>query len=316
MYKNLNFSLWCDFIERDFLDKGFKDLISNKIITGATSNPAIFEGAFKNSEAYKSQIQSLQGKDKKEIYEELAIYDIKKSADILKPLHDANKNNGFISIEVDPSLSDDTEGTYVEGMKLFEKIGMDNVMIKVPATDAGYSAMKKLINEGVNVNATLIFSPTQAKNCLDSFSNASGDTKSVISIFVSRFDRKLDDVLSEKGKLGIYNATKIYKIIEDAKNQNVRTLFASTGVKGDVYKPTYYIEELLYENVINTAPLGTIESFINEDAKIKNPIDDYEIERFFNELKKTIDIKIVYNGLLSEGLDSFKKSFKDILHTL
>ena len=316
MYKNLNFSLWCDFIERDFLDKGFKDLINNEIITGATSNPAIFEGAFKNSEAYKSQIETLKGRDKKEIYEELAIFDIKKSAQILKPLHDANKNNGFISIEVDPMLSDDTEGTYAEGMAIYEKIGMDNVMIKVPATDAGYGAMKKLVQAGVNVNSTLIFSPTQAKNTQEAFSAISGDTKGVISIFVSRFDRKLDDVLSEKGKLGIYNATKIYKMIEEAKNSNVRALFASTGVKGDSYKPTYYIEELLYENVINTAPLGTIEAFVKEEAYIKNPIEDYEIERFFNDLKKIIDIKIIYNGLLSEGLDAFKKSFKDILHTL
>lgn len=316
MYKNLNFSLWCDFIERDFLDRGFKDLIDNKIITGATSNPAIFESAFKNSEAYKSQIQSLKGGDKKDIYEELAIFDIKKSAQILKPLHDVDKNSGFISLEVDPMLCDDSNGTYDEGMRLYEKIGMDNVMIKVPATDSGYVAMKRLVNAGINVNATLIFSPTQAKHCLESFSDISGDTKAVISIFVSRFDRKLDEVLSEKGKLGIYNATKIYKIIQEAKNPNIRTLFASTGVKGDSYKPTYYVEELLYENVINTAPLETIEAFTKEEALIKNPVEDYEIDRFFNELRKIIDIKIIYSGLLSEGLDSFRKSFKDILNTL
>ncbi len=316
MFEN-NFSLWCDYIERDFLDTTFKDLIKNGVINGATSNPAIFQSAFKSS-IYKSDIEKLKDKNAKEIYENLALSDILKAANILKPLYESS-NDGFISIEVDPMLCDDSEGTYSEGMSIYERLNMPNVMIKVPATNAGFIAMKKLVKNGVNVNSTLIFSPTQAKKSLEAFEEISTNTntKAVISIFVSRFDRKLDELLSEKGKVGIYNATKIYNIIESVNNKNVRALFASTGVKDDVYKPTYYIDELLYKNSINTAPLETIKAFIKEPkSELKHPIAEYEIERFFNELKEIIDIEIVYNGLLTEGLDSFKKSFQDILSSL
>jgi transaldolase len=316
MFENLNFSLWCDFIERDFLDRGFSDLLNRKIINGATSNPAIFQGAFKNSDAYKEQITSLKDRQSKEIYEELASFDIKKCAQILKPLYDENKDNGYISIEVDPLLCDDADGTYSEAMRLYEKIDMPNVMIKIPATDSSYDAMKRLIENDVSVNATLIFSPTQASSCIEAFSSISSGTRAVISVFVSRFDRKLDEILPEKGKAGIYNATKIYKLIEESNLPEVRTLFASTGVKGDIYPKDYYIRELLYPYSINTAPIETIEAFVNGgDFQSKYPIENYEIDRFFNEVKKTIDIKLVYSALLSEGLLSFKDSFSDILNS-
>jgi len=315
MFSSFNFSLWCDFIERDFLANGLGDLVDKKIVNGATSNPAIFQSAFKNSNAYKADIANLSGKSAKEIYEELACFYISKASDILRPLYDENKNNGYISIEVDPMLCDDEEGTYSEGMRLFEKIDKPNVMIKVPATDAGYGAMKRLINNKISVNATLIFSPSQTRKTLEAFSGIDGDTRAVISVFVSRFDRKLDEILSEKGKVGIYNATKLYKIVEEAGLKEVRTLFASTGVKGDSYPADYYIKELLYKNSINTAPLGTINDFmkLNSEFSDKYPIENIEIDRLFNEVKKTIDMKIVYSALLTEGLRSFKDSFSDIL---
>lgn len=317
MFESLNFSLWCDFIERDFLDSGFKDLLQKSIINGATSNPAIFQSAFKSSLAYKTQIESLKDREKKEIYEELATYDIKKCAEILKPLYEQNRDNGYISIEVDPALCDEPEDTYSEAMRLYEKIDSPNVMIKIPATDDSYKAMERLIKNNISVNATLIFSPLQAKKCLEAFSSISGDTRAVISVFVSRFDRKLDEILSEKGKVGIYNATKIYKLIEDSKLSEVRTLFASTGVKGDSYPKDYYIRELLYPHSINTAPIETIDAFSkNGNFKSKIQIEDYEIDRFFNGVQKVIDIKLVYSALLSEGILSFRESFSDILKSL
>ncbi len=115
------FSLWCDFIERDFLKEGLKELIENKIINGATSNPSIFKNAFLNSPAYKDDIKSLQGKGAKEIYETLAIKDIEISADLLATLYKQD-DDGFISIEVDPSLCDDVKGTIAEGKRLFAAI--------------------------------------------------------------------------------------------------------------------------------------------------------------------------------------------------
>ncbi|RLA73741.1 MAG: transaldolase, partial [Epsilonproteobacteria bacterium] len=160
--EDINYSIWCDFIERDFLENGFQDLINNEIIHGATSNPAIFQQSITNSSAYTQQINMLQANETKKIYEELAITDIKRAAEILKPLYDTNANDGFISLEVDPTLCDDMMGTIEEGARLHSQISYDNVMIKIPATTAGYGAMEHLTSMGINVNATLIFSPKQA----------------------------------------------------------------------------------------------------------------------------------------------------------
>ncbi|MCK4737658.1 MAG: transaldolase, partial [Sulfurimonas sp.] len=141
--KDLKFSLWADFIERDYLDNEFKELINSGIINGATSNPAIFKNAILNSGAYKEQLASLESLTPKQKYEAVAIYDIQKAADILKPLYDAD-DDGYVSIEVDPYLCDDAEATVAEGKRLFKEINRKNVMIKVPATEAGYKAMAEL----------------------------------------------------------------------------------------------------------------------------------------------------------------------------
>ncbi|WP_458700784.1 transaldolase [Sulfurospirillum sp. 1307] len=324
MYKNINFSLWCDFVERDFLKSEFKVLLEKKVFNGATSNPAIFKSAFLNSPAYKSDREKLKDLDAKEVYETLAIEDIKLAAKTLLPLYEKG-DDGFISIEVDPLLCDDAEGTIKEGKKLFEKIGYPNVMIKVPATNAGYKAMQSLMSEGINVNATLIFSQEQAQNCLSAFKKANEKLgvnlpKAVISVFVSRFDSKLDERLKSLGlpeaKVGIYNAIKIYDLIESYGLENVRTLFASTGVKRDDLRADYYIKELLFKNSINTAPLATIKEFIkNDDANEIKLKKDYV--EFFDKLEENgIDMQKVYDELLEEGLQSFKDAFKQILKEL
>ena len=162
---DINYSIWCDFIERDFLEKEFQALLDRHLIYGATSNPAIFQNAIMTSSAYEQQINMLQANEPKKIYEELSGADIKRAAAILKPLHDANDEDGFISLEVDPYLCDDTMGTIEEGARLYSQIKCENVMIKVPATQAGYEAMENLTSMGIPVNATLIFSPQQAVKC-------------------------------------------------------------------------------------------------------------------------------------------------------
>ncbi len=321
MYRDINFSLWCDFIERDFLKGEFSELIEKSVFNGATSNPAIFKSAFLNSSSYDEDKKRLKGRSAKEIYEALAVEDIKLAAKRLLPLYERGYD-GFISIEVDPLLCDDAKGTIEEGRRLYSEIGYPNVMIKVPATDAGYEAMETLMSEGININATLIFSPNQAKKCLDAFERASRKIdmnlpKGVISVFVSRFDSKLDDKLEKLGikvaKVGIYNATKIYNLIESRGLKNVRTLFASTGVKRDDLEPDYYIRELLYENSVNTAPLKTILEFIKKDrANLKT--SDIEYEDFFKNLEDNgIDLNRVYEELLDEGIEAFKKAFREIL---
>jgi transaldolase len=284
------FSLWCDFIERDFLTDGLNKLIDDKIVNGATSNPAIFKNAFLSSPAYKEDIQALKGKDAKEIYESLAIKDIQTSADLLNDLYKKD-DDGFISIEVDPTICDDAKKTIEEARKLYKAIGRENVMIKIPATEAGFVAMEQLISEGIHINATLIFSPAQAESCLDAFEkgsqNFNGKTlpKAVISVFVSRFDRKMDEPFLEMnikgGLLGIFNANRIYNMIEKRGLPNVRTLFASTGVKGDDFVEDYYITNLLFKNSINTAPLDTIDAFVKNGVKeIREPLSDDQIDGF------------------------------------
>ncbi|HHB95338.1 MAG TPA: transaldolase, partial [Campylobacterales bacterium] len=270
--RDINFSLWLDFIERDYLKNEFGKLLEEGVVSGATSNPSIFASAITTSPAYKKQLKLLKGKSAKEKYEALATKDIKLAAQILRPCYDKGYD-GYISIEVDPSLANDTKGTIAEARRLFKAIGEPNVMVKVPATQSGYDAMSALMADGISVNATLIFSPKQARQCFTAMTKgiAKGETdgscrvEGVISVFVSRFDRLLDDELEVNGiapnRTGIYNAAKIYNMVEANEIPNIRTLFASTSVKGDNLAPDYYVSELVAPHSINTTPLDTINAY-------------------------------------------------------
>ena len=322
--EDMKFSLWADFIERDYLDGEFKELISKKIINGATSNPAIFKNAILHSPAYKEQLQNLNG-SAKEKYEALAIYDIQKAADILKPLYDKG-DDGYVSIEVDPNLCDDAQGTIEEGKRLFATIGKENVMIKVPATPAGYEAMEELSASSIPVNATLVFKKEQAIECAKAFakgaSRAEKTIDSVISVFVSRIDRALDEKLKqngiETGLTGIYNASLIYEAIEELQAPKCRTLFASTGVKGDSFPPHYYVEKLLAHNSVNTAPVDTIKAYVANGGKNKAlPIDKEKINLHFDKIAKLgIELEKELDKQIADGLEAFKVAFKDILEAL
>ena len=323
--EDLKFSLWADFIERDYLDNAFKELIEDKVINGATSNPAIFKNAILNSPAYKKQLESLTGLSAKQKYEAVAIFDIQKAADILKQLYEKG-DDGYVSIEVDPFLCDDAEATVVEGKRLFKEIDRKNVMIKVPATEAGYIAMKELTSLGIPVNATLIFKKSQAIYCAQAFKEG-GDVygssvDTVISIFVSRIDRALDATLAthsvETGLTGIYNTSVIYEEIQEMNIDGCRALFASTGVKDDSLPPYYYIEKLLAYNSVNTAPIDTIESFHAHKTYQKAlPIDKNIINEHFTKIED-IGIKMdeVLQKQIDDGLETFKEAFKEILEAL
>ena len=324
--EDINYSLWCDFIERDFLESRFQEIIEDKTIQGATSNPAIFESSISNSVAYKQQLDMLQANNAKTIYEELALTDIKRAAELLLPLHKNDTDDGFISIEVDPLLCDDAQGTIEEGLRLYSSINADNVMIKVPATDAGYIAMRELTSKGIHVNATLIFSPEQAIKCAqaldEGIKDSNKDIKAVVSVFVSRFDRMCDGEFITKGlvtsKLGIVNAIKCYYEINKFENKNIRTLFASTGVKGNELAPSYYIDNLIFPNSVNTAPLSTIEDWVKDGIKEETEImSELECDEYFEDLEeKKVNMEKVYHDLLTQGLDAFKISFKDLLAKL
>jgi transaldolase len=322
---DIQFSLWADFIERDFIDSRLKRLVDEGIVNGATSNPAIFKQAILTSPAYQLQLETLKNHEPKAKYEALAIYDIQKASDALRPLFDRG-DDGYVSIEVDPYLCDDTVGTVEEGRRLFREIGRPNVMIKVPATKAGYEAMEALVGEGIPVNATLVFSKAQALACADSFARGlekgSKNVDTVISVFVSRFDRALDETLEAKGiapgLTGIYNAADIYAAVEAADVPFCRTLFASTGVKGGGFRASYYVDELLAPHSVNTAPIETIEAFVEHGQKSpKLPLDAERIEAHFKALEDAgIDLDAVAADLMNAGLEAFKAAFADIFGEL
>lgn len=314
--EKMDFSLWCDFVQRDFLDSVFGDLITQAhgLLNGATSNPSIFAAALQSPQ-YAQQKASLRGLDSKSIYEHLAFTDIAKAADILAPLHRANTRNGFISIEIDPFLCDDAPRSIDEGIRIFETLQKPNVMIKVPATQAGYEVMHALIARSIPVNATLIFSPAQAKACMEAFGTARKRTDSqaqaVVSIFVSRLDRAYGGTT-----LGIANARVCYECIRALDDPYSRALFASTGVKGGDLPPTYYIDSLLLPNAINTAPLDALKAFLGR-------LHTHEFESDMGNFPTINDINIsqaeydrLLDTLLDEGLVAFKQSFSTMLESL
>ncbi len=325
-----NISIWCDFVEREFLSTGFAALIKNGTINGATSNPAIFKNAFCSSKAYDADKARLSSCEPLEIYESLATLDIKLAAEALLPKF-ANGEDGFVSLEVNPELCDDAKATFKEGKRLHATIKMPNVMIKVPATKAGYKAMSKLMACGISVNATLVFSTKQTQKCLEAFAKGTRKfaerfggcmlPKGVISVFVSRFDRALNARLAaaniEQNKFGIYNATKCYKLVEESALPNVRVLFASTGVKGDELKKDYYIDELLFKRIVNTAPLDAIEAFAATKHKEKTPASEEVLNKFFVScVNAGVDYETVCETLLKEGLEAFKQAFGEILQNV
>ncbi|WP_292660581.1 transaldolase [Nitratifractor sp.] len=328
---DITFSLWLDFIERSFLEERFVELVERRVVNGATSNPAIFAQAISHSPAYQEALAELAGRSPKEKYEALAIHDIKTAALVLRGVYDQG-SEGYISIEVDPFLAFDTQGTVAEGRRLFRAIEEPNVMIKVPATEAGYAAMTQLLGDGISVNATLVFSPEQARRCLDAmkvgideFENTGGErVEAVISVFVSRFDRMLDPQLKEKGLptalTGIMNAAKIYNIVQANNTPSVRTLFASTGVKeGQGLAPDYYVRKLYAPHSVNTAPLTTIEAFekAGRPETPVLPIPQEEIDAYFESLEKHgIVMAEVYHRLLEEGIEAFEVAFTRMLDGL
>ncbi|WP_104743107.1 transaldolase [Helicobacter cinaedi] len=344
--KDIDFSLWCDFIQRDFLDKEFQSLVDSGVICGATSNPSIFAKAFQ-SEVYADSITALKNHttDSKSVYEELAIADIKNAARILLPLWEKNKANGLVSIEIDPFLCDESGKSVDEGLRLFKRIDMPNVMIKVPATAAGYEVMNALTQKGIDVNATLIFTPSQAKLCASALQsginaiaskrggfsgvNESKAPQGVISVFVSRFDRLVDSALPTNLRLqtGIINAMDCYECIESYANPHIRTLFASTGVKananGDSHlSQSYYIEKLILPHSVNTAPLESIRAYMGcegaDREHTQTPlVDSASRLSFWQRVKERgIVYDDIANQLLDEGLTSFKQSFEELLKGL
>ncbi|UCC50194.1 MAG: transaldolase, partial [Anaerolineaceae bacterium] len=275
-------SVWYDNIQRSLIEDGGLQALIDAGVVGVTSNPSIFEKAIAHSTDYDEAIQLLveTGCTTSEIYEALAIEDIKHAADLLYPVYEETDGlDGYVSLEVDPTLANDTEATISEARRLFATLGRPNVMIKVPATPAGVAAIATLIGDGININVTLLFSNDNYAdvafayiNGLENLAARGGDVSrvaSVASFFVSRVDSAVDKALSVigndelQGKIAIANAKIAYTIYEDVFSGDrwhdltergarpQRLLWASTSTKNPAYPDTLYVDELIGSNTVN-----------------------------------------------------------------
>ncbi|MGB8605670.1 bifunctional transaldolase/phosoglucose isomerase [Bradyrhizobium sp.] len=298
-------AVWLDFLARGFVAKGdLKKLIDTDGVKGVTSNPSIFEKAIGSSDEYDGAIgKALKSGDRPvaDLFEHLAIEDIRHAADVLRPVYDHLKgDDGFVSLEVSPYLAMDTKGTIAEAERLWKDVKRRNLMVKVPATPEGLPAIQHLIGEGISINITLLFSQkvyVQVADAylagLEKYVKGGGDPSgvaSVASFFVSRIDSAVDRQLDEKiarandptekerlaalkGKVAIANAKLAYQDYKRlfsgtrwdklaAKGARPqRLLWASTGTKNKDYRDVLYVEELIGPNTINTVPPATLDAF-------------------------------------------------------
>lgn len=346
---NAGQSVWFDFIRRSFTDSGkLKELI-DRGIRGVTSNPSIFEKAIAGSSDYDEEIKKMAvaGKTTKEIYEALVISDIRNAAELLRAVYDNSEGrDGFVSLEVSPTLANDTEATVREAKRLFMIIDRPNVMIKIPATKEGIPAIKKAIAGGVNINVTLIFSVKQYEEAamayiegLEEFIRKGGRPdriSSVASMFVSRVDTAVDKELDKlghlelKGKIAVDNARIMYakflEIFKSGRWNNLayagarmqRPLWASTGTKDPDYSDTLYMDSLIALNTVNTVPPNTLEAFLDHgktEISISNDLEG--AHRRKAELAAAgVDLDAITDKLLAEGVLSFTKAYESLLQSV
>jgi transaldolase/glucose-6-phosphate isomerase len=310
-------AVWLDFLARRFIAEGdLKKLIEQDGLTGVTSNPSIFEKAIAGSSDYDSALKAAENRDDCDVmslYERLAIEDIQHAADALRPVYDATKRrDGYVSLEVSPYLAMNTEATVIEARRLWQAVGRDNLMIKVPATKAGLPAIRQLIGEGINVNITLLFSQHVYEDVVEAYLAGlehliaqGGDASkiaSVASFFVSRIDVSVDKLIEERlgqameddkrralaalrGKVAIANAKLAYQRYKrlfagarweklHAKGARVqRLLWASTGTKNKDYSDVLYVEELIAPDTVNTIPPPTMDAF-RDHGKVRASLEE------------------------------------------
>jgi transaldolase len=353
--EKLGQSIWFDFIRRSLITSGELQKLIDKGIRGITSNPAIFEKAIAGSDDYDEAIKKLIKAPKSidEIYESLAIEDISMAADLLRDVYDTTSGkDGYVSLEVNPHLANDTRKTIAEARRLFETLNRPNVMIKVPATAAGIPAITELIGVGVNVNVTLIFGLENYKAVANAYLAglekllASGTSvkgghpvnqvASVASFFVSRVDSAVDKALEEanakelQGKIAIANSKVAYAEFknifdgprwEKLKNHEARVqrvLWASTSAKNPAYPDTIYVDELIGPDTVNTLPPATVDSFINHGKAAQTLTQGVDEARRQIEKLKTlgIDLDAITQKLQDDGIVAFAKPFDALMQSL
>ena len=343
-------SLWIDNISRSMITSGKLKSLIDQGLRGQTSNPTIFKQAISQSNDYDARIQELAegGKSTFEIYDELTIKDVQDAADLFRGVYEStNGLDGYVSLEINPKLGNELEAQLNEGIRLWQKLNRPNVMIKVPATKNGLGVVEGLISQGINVNVTLIFSAEQYQEVvwaymegLKHLAKSGGDLKkvhSVASIFVSRLDTNVDKQLNEKksggdlkGQAAVKNCEIIYHKFQKsfsgndfkalkAQGANVqRVLWASTGTKDPQYSDIKYITELIAADTVNTVPDKTLEAVLDHGiSNLAMPGSVADAQKLIEQLRLLgIDVGMVCNQLLDDGLLSFEKSFEELLASI
>lgn len=344
-------SPWIDFIDRDLIASGRLTEMVADGIRGLTSNPTIFAKAVATGqydELIRREIEA--GDDAHAIYEQIATGDVGDAADVLRSVYDASGGtDGFASIEVEPSLGDDTDGTLARARQLWAALDRPNVFIKIPATEAGIPAIEAAIAEGININVTLMFSVEVYRRVARAYIaglrrrlGAGEDVSrvaSVASFFVSRVDTKVDGYLEKiddrasleaRGRAAIANAKLAYEAYGEifggdefadlrAAGAHVqRCLWASTSTKNPDYRDVLYVEELIGPDTVNTMPLDTIEAFLDH-GDVRRTLDEGldDARQALREVEASgISMETVTAELLDEGMASFAKSFDELIDTI
>ena len=342
-------SIWFDYIRRSFTESGALQDLINDGVRGVTSNPAIFEKAIAGSADYDDALQKYVKDDLSvdEIYEAIVLEDIAHAADLFLPVYkETNGLDGYVSLEVSPTLAYDTDGTIKDARRLFATLDRPNIMIKVPATPEGIPAIKTLIGEGINVNVTLMFNMQHYIDVAESYLQGleryladGGDlakVASVASFFVSRVDTVVDRELEKKGntelqgKIAIANAKVVYdkflKIfsgprwqkLADAGARVQRPLWASTGTKNPLYPDTLYVDQLIGEHTVNTIPPATLTAFRDHGTAAATLAQGMEEAK--EQLARLHDLGIDLDGitekLQKDGVASFADSFEKLMKAI
>jgi transaldolase len=341
-------SAWIDYLSRPFVRDGDLQGLIDDGIVGVTSNPTIFQGAIAEGDAYDDQLREIltTEEDPKEVFFALAKDDIRGACDLLRPVFERKEptRDGWVSLEVDPNLANDSAGTFTEAKRLHRMVQRKNLFVKIPGTEAGLQAIEDTIAEGIPVNVTLLFSLQRHRAAAEAYvrglrrlREAGGDLNqvaSVASFFVSRVDTEADKRLDSigghdelKGTLAIANAKLAYQTyqqlfsgddwreLEAAGGSPQRCLWASTSTKNPAYRDVLYVEELVGPETVNTMPRETVEAVLDHgrvERTLDRDVDDARrtLERFD---QAGIDYDDVVEVLEREGVQKFSDSFKELI---
>jgi len=344
-------SIWLDDLSRAKISgvdpHSLPSRIANDCVVGLTTNPSIFAAAISGANEYASDIAAMRDLDVDEVVKKLTTDDVRAACDLFKDIYSTSKGiDGRVSIEVDPRLASDTEGTIAAGKELWAIIDRPNLMIKVPATIEGLPAITALVAAGISVNVTLIFSVKRYGAVIDAYmagielATNPSHVHSVASFFVSRIDSAVDALLKKDasdaalallGKAAIANAHLAYQLFEEkfasprwstqvergANKQ--RPLWASTGVKDPSYDDTRYVVELIAPHTVNTMPQATLDALIDHGKVRGNSISDHYAEAVdvFKSLSLlNISLNTITSELEIDGVKKFAQAWEELLATV